>query len=254
MHTLSGDVRGETAQLQIDGLEAGYGSTTIIRDVNMAVMKGEVVTVIGPNGAGKSTLVKAVIGVLRPFRGAVCLMGEEITHLPAEWRARRGVGYVPQSRNVFPQMTVRENLEIGGYTLPRGEVAERTDEVMRTYPALVRLAGRRAGSLSGGEAKMVAIGRALMTRPSLVILDEPTAALSPPLAHSLLEELVPRLTASGAGVLMVEQRAVEALAVANWAYVMAAGTVQLSQAAREMQERDDIGQMLLGRTASVGET
>lgn len=232
--------------LRIEGLTAGYGAGPIVNDVGMAVPRGKIVTVIGPNGSGKSTLLKAVVGVLQPSSGKVVVDGTDLANRRADAIARAGVGYVPQVRPVFPRLTVRENLEIGGYTLPQRQVGTRIEAVFEVFPALAGIADRRAGNLSGGEGKMLGIGRVLMTEPSVVILDEPTADLAPRMAQQVLREYVTRLAALGAAVLMVEQRAAEALAIADWAYVMRAGSVAVSQAAAEMRERDDIGQMLLG--------
>ena len=163
--------RDRRAHLRLADVAAGYGQAPVIQDVNLTVALGEVAVVIGPNGAGKSTLLKAVLGILRPSHGTITLAGEHIAGLPANKVIRRGVGYVPQVKDVFEPLTVRENLEIGGYTLPRGEVAARVDEVMERYPALAAMRGRPAGYLSGGERQLLAMGRVLMRRPSLLVLD-----------------------------------------------------------------------------------
>lgn len=238
--------RGVDAHLRIEGLTAGYGSGPIVRDIAIEVEKGSIVTVIGPNGCGKSTMLKAAVGVLQPESGKVIVAGKDLANRSTHAIARDGVGYVPQVRPIFPRLTVRENLEIGGYTLPRRAVGTRIEAVFEVFPALAPIAGRRAGNLSGGEAKMLGIGRVLMTEPSVVILDEPTADLAPRLATQVLSEYVTRLAELGAAVLMVEQRAADALAIADWAYVMRGGEVAISQSAAEMRERADIGQMLLG--------
>jgi ABC-type branched-subunit amino acid transport system ATPase component len=230
---------------------AGYGSAPVIQDVSITAALGEVVAVIGPNGAGKSTLLKAVLGILRPSQGTITLAGEQITGLPANKVSRRGVGYVPQVKDVFEPLTVRENLEVGGYTLPRGEVAARVDEVMERYPALAAMRNRPAGYLSGGERKLLAMGRVLMRRPSLLVLDEPTAGLAPQLAHELLTRNVTQLAGSGVAVLLVEQHAHEALAISDWAYVMAAGRVRLSDAAAALAQRPDLGDIFLGLTVGT---
>src|SRR5215467_7261996 len=171
--------RDQRAHLRLADVAAGYGQAPVIQDVSLTVALGEVAAVIGPNGAGKSTLLKTVLGILRPSHGTITLAGERIAGLPANKVIRRGVGYVPQVKDVFEPLTVRENLEVGGYTLPRGEVATRVDEVMEHYPALAAMHNRPAGYLSGGERKLLAMGRVLMRRPSLLVLDEPTAGLAP---------------------------------------------------------------------------
>jgi ABC-type branched-subunit amino acid transport system ATPase component len=228
-----------------------YGRREALRDVSFEAHPGEVVAVIGPNGAGKSTLLKAVLGILRPSQGTITLAGEQITGLPANKVSRRGVGYVPQVKDVFEPLTVRENLEVGGYTLPRGEVAARVDEVMERYPALAAMRNRPAGYLSGGERKLLAMGRVLMRRPSLLVLDEPTAGLAPQLAHELLTRNVTQLAGSGVAVLLVEQHAHEALAISDWAYVMAAGRVRLSDAAAALAQRPDLRDIFLGLTVGT---
>jgi len=248
MPTSSADARAEHAHLKLDNVSAGYGGAPVIRDVSLTVGMGEVVTVIGPNGAGKSTLLKTVLGILHPTKGTITLGGEHIARLPENLVIRRGVGYVPQIKDVFEPLTVKENLEIGGYTLPRREVAGRVEEVLERYPALAAMRGRPAGYLSGGERKQLAMGRVLMRRPSLLVLDEPTAGLAPQLAHELLTKHVTELAGSGVAILLVEQHAHEALAVSGWAYVMAGGEIRLSEAAASLGQRPDLGDIFLGLT------
>ena len=233
--------------LVVSGLSAGYNGVAIIRNISLTVGRGEVVTVIGPNGSGKSTLVKAIMGVLAALDGDVRLDQERLTGLRADQVARVGVGYVPQVRDVFEPLTVRENLEMGATTLPRRAIGERMDGVLEAYPQLNGLLNRQAGKLSGGERKMVAIGRVLMTQPSVVILDEPTAGLSPKLATQLLESYVSGLAGRGAAVLLIEQRARQALRSSDFAYVMASGEVRIASPAAELLARNDLGQVFLGR-------
>lgn len=232
--------------LRVSGLAAGYGDTPTIVDVDLSVGGGEIVTVIGPNGAGKSTLLKAILGVLRPMAGTVRLGSREVTSLRGDQICRLSVGYVPQVRDNFPRLTVLENLEMGGYTLPRRLVRSRVSEVMDLFPALRSLAGRQGGHLSGGERKMVAVARALMIRPSLLVLDEPTAGLAPIPAGVLLTEHIAGLAGTGVSLLMVEQRAREALSISHRAYVMAGGQVVLTGAASELLARSDLGEVFLG--------
>jgi ABC-type branched-subunit amino acid transport system ATPase component len=239
--------RVEDPHLRVREVTAGYDGRAIIRDVSLAVNSGEVVTVIGPNGAGKSTLLKSIMGLLQPMAGEITLAGTRLNGLRADEVARRGVGYVPQVRDVFEWLTVRENLEMGGYQLRRREVRERIDEVGASFPQLTAMLGRQAGKLSGGERKMVAIGRVLMTRPSLVILDEPTAGLSPQLAHRMLSEYVGRLATQGVAVLLVEQRAHEALTISDYAYVMASGAIQIASRAAAILDRPDLSDVFLGQ-------
>jgi len=246
MHTSLVDRDDQPAQLRVEDVSAGYGASLVIQDVNVTVRRGDIVGIIGPNGAGKSTLLKAITGVIPINNGRVLLKEQDITRLRADEIAREGVGYVPQVRNVFPRLTVGENLEMGGYTLPGHQLDERKSEVIEVFPLLGGMIDRVAANLSGGEAKMVAIGLVLMTRPSVLLLDEPTANLSPNVAAEFLQELVTSLAASGVAVLVVEQRAMEVLAVSTWAYVMRAGMIHVSQAAPELRVRDDIGQLYLG--------
>jgi len=205
---------------------------------------------VGPNGAGKSTMLKAVLGIVKLTEGSICLAGERIDGLRTDQIARRGVGYVPQVKDVFEPLTVKENLEMGGYTLARSEVAGRVEEVMGIYPALAGMRARPAGFLSGGERKLLAVGRVLMRRPSLLVLDEPTAGLAPQLAHELLFEHVTRLAGTGIAILLVEQHTHDALAVSQWAYVMASGQVQLAGPAPALRQRPDLGSIFLGRAVS----
>src|SRR6266516_2474959 len=238
--------------LRLEGIAAGYGPVPVIRDVDLGAGLGEVVAVVGPNGAGKSTLLKAILGIVRPSQGRITLAGEPIGSLRTDQVARRGVGYVPQVNDVFEPLTVRENLEMGAYTLPRREVAGRMEDVMGRFPALAALRDRPAGYLSGGERKLLAVARVLMRRPSLLLLDEPTAGLAPQLAHELLFEQAGRLAGDGMAVVLVEQHIREALAVSHWAYVRAAGQVQLAGDAATLLQRPDIGDLFLGRTADPG--
>ncbi len=251
MPTSAPEGRECSAHLLVRGVTAGYGGLPIIRDVTACVGRGEVVSVIGPNGAGKSTLLKAVVGVLKPMAGKVTLAGAGLDGLRADQVARRGVGYVPQVRDVFEPLTVRENLEMGGYQLPRRDLPERVEEVAAAFPQLATMLGRAAGNLSGGERKMVAIGRVLMMRPTLVLLDEPTAGLAPQLADRMLSDYVGALAARDVAVLLVEQRAREALAISDFAYVMVAGIVAIAAPAADILARGDLGDVFLGRAASV---
>jgi branched-chain amino acid transport system ATP-binding protein len=241
--------RERDAHLRVSNVSAGYGGLPIIRAVTASVGRGEVVSVIGPNGAGKSTLLKAIVGVLEPIEGEITLAGVRLDGLRAEEIARSGVGYVPQVHDVFEPLTVKENLEMGGYRLPRRAVAGRIEEVAAAFPQLAPMLSRAAGNLSGGERKMVAIGRVLMTRPSLVILDEPTAGLAPKLADRMLGDYVRGLAARAAAVLLVEQRAREALAISDFAYVMAAGVVEIAAPAAEILGRADLSDVFLGRAS-----
>jgi branched-chain amino acid transport system ATP-binding protein len=232
--------------LDIDAVVAGYGGPPIIRGVNAKVGAGEIVTVVGPNGAGKSTMLKAVAGLLRVTGGSVTLDGKKITNVRTEKLARSGLGYVPQNNDVFEPLTVQENLEMGGYLMKRHEIKERIDEVVAVLPALGNLMKRRAVKLSGGERKMVAVGRALMARPRVLLLDEPTSGLAPDLSRELLTRDVRRLAESGVSILLVEQKARAALEISNWGYVLAQGATALSSSAPDLLAREDLGEVFLG--------
>jgi ABC-type branched-subunit amino acid transport system ATPase component len=244
----NGQIRPEPL-LVLEGLEAGYGASPVISGLDLVVGTGEVVAIIGPNGAGKSTLLKAVTGRLPVSAGRVTLAGKDITNVRAEHLARMGIGYVPQTRDVFDTLTVRENLEMGGYLLVRSAVASRMQQVLEFFPALAGMRERVASKLSGGERKMLAIARVLMASPSLLILDEPTSNLSPELAKTVLREHVRRLADDGATVLLVEQKAFEALEVADWGYVLVAGATQIEGAASVLLARSDIKEVFLGKAS-----
>lgn len=255
---MSAETAGSQAQprrpdpvLIADRITAGYGGVPVVREVSITVGRGEIVAIIGPNGAGKSTLLKSLVGNLNVTAGHVLLGGEEVTNHPAEELARRGVGYVPQVGDIFGPLTVTENLEMGGYLLRPGQVRGRMHEVCQVFPALASMLGRRAEKLSGGERKMLAIARVMMLDPGVVILDEPTANLSPRLADSLLREQVRRLADLGKSVLLVEQRARAAMAVADWTCVMVSGGVRLEGSPADLARRQDFEELFLGAGPST---
>ena len=227
-------------------MTAGYGAVPVIRDVSIAVGPAEIVAVIGPNGAGKSTLMKALVGLLRVTAGRVLLWTDDVTNWPPENLARRGVGYVPQVNDIFEPLTVLENLEMGGYLLSQRQIRRRVDDVVAVFPALAPMLKRRADKLSGGERKMLAIGRVLMLDPKVLILDEPTANLSPKLADSLMRDHVTRLAKGGKAVLMVEQRARAALEVASWTSVLVSGETRLDGRPADLLRRHDFEELFLG--------
>ena len=208
--------------LRAAGVTAGYGADPVIRGISVDVEPGQVVSLVGANGSGKSTLLKSLVGVVRMTSGRVSVGDADVTGWPPEAVARLGVGYVPQVDDVFGPLTVRENLEMGGYLLPARQVRQRVDEVVAVFPRLAGMLTRKAGKLSGGERKMLALGRVLMLAPSVFLLDEPTASLAPAVARTLLEEHVRGLARGGACVLIVEQRARAVLAISDRTYVLAA--------------------------------
>jgi ABC-type branched-subunit amino acid transport system ATPase component len=243
--------RGVTRpHLEVISAETGYGAVPVISDVSLEVRRGEIVTVVGPNGAGKSTLLKAILGLLRLSAGEIRLAGERIDHLATQQRVRIGMGYVPQSDDVFTPLSVRENLLLGGYLAARQAARDRIEQVYLLFPALRDMETRQAGKLSGGERKMLALGRALMSDPTVMILDEPTANLSPELADRVLEDHIKRLATRDVAILLVEQRALRAMAISDRAYVLVAGGVQLCGTPGELLERPDFGDLMLGQVRS----
>ncbi len=236
--------------LAADGVTAGYGAVPVIRGVSVEVAPGEVALVIGPNGAGKSTLIKALNGELPLMSGSVQLGGHDLAGLTVDQRAARGLGYVPQSRDVFGTLTVTENLEMGGYRLPPAVAAERIAEIFGRFPSLARLHKRFAQTLSGGERKLLAVARALVAQPSALMLDEPTANLAPPVAHRVLTEVVAGLAESGAAVLLIEQRIALALDVASWVYVLVDGTPRFTGATEEFRALPDMGAVFFAHSES----
>ncbi len=232
--------------LNASGLSAGYEGRAIVSDITIEAQPGHVVSVVGPNGSGKSTLLKSLVGVVRVLEGHVTVDGKEITNQTPEHVATLGVGYVPQIDDVFPPLSVKENLEIGGYLLKRGDVASRVEAVLAFFPKLSAMLARRAGKLSGGERKMLAMGRVLMLSPSVLILDEPTANLAPLVATQLLEEYVRGFADAGATVLIVEQRAKAALRISDWTYVLGGGRVVLSGPPKELEQNPVFVDSFLG--------
>ena len=237
--------------LRAEHITSGYGGEPVIRDVSVAAGPGEIVAIIGPNGAGKSTLLKSLVGILRVTEGRIMLGDRDVTNHPPEELARRGVGYVPQVNDIFEPLTVLENLEMGGYLLSNTKIRARVAEVGDVFPQLPPLLKRRADKLSGGERKMLAIARVLMLDPQVLILDEPTANLSPKLADSLLSEHVKRLAGVGKAVLLVEQRARAALKIADWTSVLVSGQTRLEGRPDELLRREDFEELFLGAGTSA---
>jgi ABC-type branched-subunit amino acid transport system ATPase component len=208
--------------LEAEGIEAGYGSALVLHGVHLTAGPGEIVSIIGPNGAGKSTLLKALYGLIAVRAGRVLLRGTDVTRLRADLRTRRGMNFVPQTDNVFPSLTVAENLRVAVLGLARGERRAALQRVRELFPLLAERSGQRAGTLSGGQRKLVALARALATGPELLLLDEPSAGLSPAAMDLVFDELI-RINALGIGILMVEQNARRALAVSHRGLVLDMG-------------------------------
>ena len=224
---MSADISLQGATLSTIEVSAGYGGRPVVQGVTVRAESGKVVSIVGPNGSGKSTLLKSIVGVVQVLSGQILVDGEDVATYAPEDIARLGVAYVPQVDDVFGPLTVRENLEMGGYLLPAKRVAARMDTVLLVFPKLGSMLTRRAGKLSGGERKMLAMGRALMLEPRVFVLDEPTANLAPAIALELLQQHVRRLADSGASVLIVEQRAKAVLEISDWTYVLGGGRLRM---------------------------
>jgi ABC-type branched-subunit amino acid transport system ATPase component len=243
---LSADLALPGVPLRAQGITAGYGGDPVIRDISVQTSPGEVVSLVGPNGSGKSTLLKSLVGVIQVSAGTVRVGDRDLTNAAPEEVARAGVGYVPQVDDVFAPLTVRENLEMGGYLLRRKQIAEHIERVLVVFPRLAGMLGRSAGKLSGGERKMLAMGRVLMLDPGVFLLDEPTANLAPKVATALLTEHVRKLAASGAAVLIVEQRARAVLAISDRTYVLGGGEVRMVGTPAELSASPDFVESFLG--------
>ncbi|MEX0606630.1 MAG: ABC transporter ATP-binding protein [Halofilum sp. (in: g-proteobacteria)] len=231
--------------LTVDAITCGYGDMEVLSEVSATVDQSEIVSVIGPNGAGKSTLMKAVFGLLRPWQGSITFHGREISQLEPYDIVKQGMCYVPQVDNVFTELTVDENLEMGAYTLPERDVAERRDLVFELFPRLKERRGQDAGKMSGGERQMVAMGSALMLNPSLILLDEPSAGLSPKMVDVIFERIV-RVNEAGIAILMVEQNARESLRLAHRGYVLANGENRVDGTGEALLNDPEVGRLYLG--------
>ena len=231
--------------LQVAGLRAGYGDTEIVHGVDLAVESAEIVTIIGPNGSGKSTLMKALVGIVGTSAGSIDFDGRRIDGLRPDLRIRLGICYVPQTENVFPSLTVYENLEMGGFLRTQG-LRRRIAEMFELFPDLAQKRADPAGSLSGGQRQMMAVARALMLEPRLLLLDEPSAGLSPLLADTVFDT-VSRINATGVAILMIEHRTRQALAISDRGYVLAMGKVRMQAGGPELAADAQVGRLYLGR-------
>ena len=230
--------------LVAEGITSGYGEVPIVQDVSIHVGQDEIVTIIGPNGAGKSTVLKALFGFLPVWHGRVSLAGDDVTGLAPELLVCRGLAFVPQTDNIFPSLTIRENLTMGGITRTNG-VEERIAWVFELFPVLAERPRERAGRLSGGQRQTLAIARALMLEPRILLLDEPSASLSPKMVDTVLANIV-EINRLGTAVLMVEQRARQALAISDRGYVLANGRNRLEGPASDLLASDDVRRLYLG--------
>lgn len=231
--------------LQVDQINVYYGAIHAVKDVSLRVDEGEIVTLIGANGAGKTTTLQTISGLLHPRSGAISFREQNITGVPAHKLVSRGMAQVPEGRRVFLQMTVEENLQMGAFTRPGSEIAGGIEEVYERFPRLKERRRQIAGTLSGGEQQMLAMGRALMSRPQLLMLDEPSMGLAPILVQQIFE-IIKELHQAGATILLVEQNAEMALQVADRAYVMESGQITLSGTGAELAQSDAIKKAYLG--------
>jgi branched-chain amino acid transport system ATP-binding protein len=231
--------------LEVDSVTAGYGGAPVISDVSLQTRAGQITAIVGPNGAGKSTLLKALVGIIRMSSGSVRLNGTDVTGVATEKLVRRGISYVPQVANVFPGLTVRENLEMGGYCRKSG-VSERLGELCRLFPDLTGAMKRKAGTLSGGQRTMLAMARGLMLDPTVLVLDEPSAGLSP-IFQGMLWEQIAKIAATGVSVLVVEQNTRRTLKHADWAYVLVLGKNQLDGPAHQLAGDEAVVDLYVGR-------
>jgi len=231
--------------LEVIGITAGYGGAPVIEDVSLTVAAGHITAIVGPNGAGKSTLLKSLAGLVKMSSGTVKVAGKDISGTPTEKLAGLGVSYVPQVANTFPGMSVRENLEMGGYRRSSG-VRERIDAMCELFPDLKPALGRKAWTLSGGQRSMLAMARGLMIDPVVMLLDEPSAGLSP-IFQTALWEQIQRIAETGVGICVVEQNTRRTLRYADWGYVMVLGRNRLDGPAKDLLESDEVVNLYVGR-------
>ena len=235
----------ERPALTVEGMTAGYGGPPVIENVSVQARHGAITAIVGPNGAGKSTLLKAIAGLIRPTAGRVVVEGTDVTGQPAERLVRKGLAYVPQVANVFPDLTVRENLEMGGYSR-KGGVGERMEQLFALFPDLRGSAHRQANTLSGGQRTMLALARGLMVDPAVLILDEPSAGLAPRF-QSLIWERIEEIRATNVAVLVIEQNTRETLRHAQWAYVLVLGQNRLEGPGQDLLNDDEVVDLYVGR-------
>ena len=225
-------------------ITAGYGGVDIIKNVNLYVNEGEIVVIVGPNGAGKSTVMKSILGMLNLSSGSVDLSGKVITNMLPQDRVSLGIAFVPQTQNVFTGMTVQENLEMGAF-LRQDNITDTIDQIYELFPVLKEKRNQSVGELSGGQRQQVAFGRALMTLPKILMLDEPTAGVSPIVMDDLFSRII-EVGKTGVGILMVEQNAKQALGIANRGYVMVNGENRIEGTGQELLNNPDVRKSFLG--------
>ena len=233
--------------LEVADVEAGYGEALVLRGVSLAAFEAELIAIIGPNGAGKSTLLKVIYGLLRPTAGRVCYRTDEVTGLRPERLTRLGLNYVPQVGNVFPSLSIAENLLVGSVSLPRPERRPAVNDMYAQFPLLAERRRQRAGTLSGGQRKLLAIARALVTRPRALLLDEPSAGLSPQAVDLVFKQLA-GVKERGIAIVMVEQNAIRALSLADRGYVLDMGSNAYEGTGKALLRDPKVTELYLGRS------
>ena len=237
------------SMLKVEGLNVYYGSIHAIKGVSFEVNQGEIVTMIGANGAGKSTTMNTVAGLLKPKSGSITFEGHDVTTTPANKVVSLGLALCPEGRRVFQQMSVRENLEMGGYTRPAGEIAASLDQVFEQFPRLKERQRQISGTLSGGEQQMLAVGRGLMSRPKVLMMDEPSLGLAPLVVQGIFD-IIREINRQGVTILLIEQNANMALKIADLAYVLETGTITMSGTGAELLADEKVKEAYLGKKRS----
>ena len=240
-----------TALLEVKDLELAYGQVAVCRGISLRLDRGEIVALIGANGAGKSTTLRAIAGLLPPRVGTIIFSGKDVTAMPSYERSKLGIALVPEGRRVFPFLTVRENLELGGFNVRNdaAKIRQRLDGVLAMFPRLSERSGQNAGTLSGGEQQMLALGRAMMSEPQLLCLDEPSLGLAPIVVQDIFQK-IRAINAAGTSVLLVEQNARHAFETASRGYVLQTGSVIASGSCAELKANPRVQEAYLGRIAA----
>jgi branched-chain amino acid transport system ATP-binding protein len=243
--TMTPAAAGTEPMLKVDAVHTYYGQIHALQGISLEVKQGEVVTLIGANGDGKTTTLKTISGLLHPRQGAVWFEGEDISHVAAHKLVEKGIGHAPEGRRIFSRLTVLENLQMGAFSRPNANLGPDIDRVFTLFPRLRERSGQLGGTLSGGEQQMLAIGRALMSEPRMLLLDEPSLGLAPILIAQVFET-IREINAQGTTVLLVEQNALQALSIANRGYVLQTGNVVLTGTGEELRQNETVRKAYLG--------